>query len=326
MWKIPIQFILLHIIVINGCFTTCPNYHYKPHSTHAEFLTLLPDDRNMSDIALVGTQSSAIDSHQSLSINDQLEFGVRVFDITVRPFSDELAVYDDLVFAYQTFGDILDVFVQFLVDHPEEFLIVLMNQAHIMPYNTSKSVCQILETYLKPNMLKIWSLNAKIKEYRGKILFATINDWSFNDCVVHLGSRCLVSSDFRVNDGDVEDLALEEIKAIEFMKLQDASFLENHKCFINIVALKNRKGSITYKVAIEGLGGSYCSMPMNVRVANTFVNPHRALIILLTDFPTQELIKHVINSNNHNYSKNVWDVDAHYDPKVDITNFMSKIQ
>ncbi|KAH0548847.1 hypothetical protein KQX54_003215 [Cotesia glomerata] len=307
------------MIGTNGCWSACKTYNFKPHSTRAEFLKLLPDDRNMSDIALIGTQSSAIESHQNLNINDQLEFGVRVFDITVRVYSDELAVQDGMRFANKMFGDILNTFIQFLTDHPEEFLIVLMNEAHIMPYNSSKSVCEILKNYLKPNMLENWSLIAKIKDYRGKILFATINDWSFQNCVVNLNSRCRVSSDFKVLH---KNYALEDMKAIEFTRLQDASFFENRKCFVNIIAIKESRGSVIYRVAVKGSGSLYCSIPMNVRVANTFVNPHRALIILLTDFPTQEMIDHIIDSNHYNYSKKGWDVGTHYDPISDFVKEM----
>ncbi|XP_044591511.1 1-phosphatidylinositol phosphodiesterase-like [Cotesia glomerata] len=103
-------------------------------STH---LSNLPDSRRLNTVALLGTHDSAaysvrgrLTNTQVMNITEQLEFGVRVFDMRVRRKNNEFAMHHNFVFLNQMFEDILKEIKIFLKAHRQELVILLMQEEY----------------------------------------------------------------------------------------------------------------------------------------------------------------------------------------------------
>jgi hypothetical protein len=103
-----------------------------------DWMGQLPDDRFLSDLSIPGTHESVSRyggpsiQCQSLSLERQLEAGIRAFDIRVRHARDTLHLYHNLINQQGTFGpDVLAVVEQFLGDHPAETVIMRVQKTGI---------------------------------------------------------------------------------------------------------------------------------------------------------------------------------------------------
>lgn len=324
MWKSIVPILFIYIIYTDGCSRVeCPKYEYESHSDRSDFLKYLPDEKRINEIALIGTHSSVNTDNQDLSIIDQLKYGVRVLDISVRATSDRFALHHDLYFLNRMFGDVLNDVDEFFNSNPEEFIILLLNEAFRPASDVAKSYCEILNDYMHTNMISNWSLTDTVGMYRGHILLGTVGDSLFSDCIVDLNSRCKVSSKF-INSLELNKLDPIEQKAVELTVLQDASFYLDSECFINNIAAHSDTYQAARLMALDGSSDWYCLTPINHRMAHYFRNPHRALIIVMADFSTQELIDRIIYSNFEDYSPSDSDIEIHIDRIHDIANYILK--
>lgn len=291
--------ILLNVFLTESCPSDCPNYEYKSNLDHSEFLKRLPDERRINEIALSGSHLSAVDNNQDLTIADQLKFGVRVLDISVRAIFNTFALHYHDSFLNYMFSEILCDIDKFLKNNPQEFVILLLKQGYTPASDVTKSNCEILSDYdYKKRFIKNWSLNDTIGMHRGRLLLATIKDQSLSECIVTLNTQCKLSSDFNLRN--VYRTGLMAHKYFEINQLQKFSLENNHyRCFINILGVDYRNSFAPRQLALEGFDAvkMKCHKPINYFMANRFLKPRSGLIIVLADFPTQELIDRVNYSN-----------------------------
>lgn len=255
-------------------------------STH---LSNLPDSRRLNTIALLGTHDSAtysvkgrLTQTQVMNITEQLEFGVRVFDMRVRRKNNEFAMYHDFVFLNQMFEDLLKEIKIFLGAHPRELVILLMQEEY-KPENSTLNVCRILEKYVqkKNEFVRHWSLSDTIGEYRGKILFGHYQE-SFSRCMVYL--PCATQNFWQMTYVDAYTDKWNMIKNFQDMMLDSNKY---NQCYINY---------------LSGHGG-FLESPFNIakfmnpRMTDYFRNPRNTLYIVMADFPTAKLAAKIIDSN-----------------------------
>lgn len=107
-------------------------------------LSQLKDDILLSEINLAGTHDSCtafvsmenMSRCQNLTVKEQLELGIRLFDIRLHKKGDEFYLIHSLADCYSdekkekklTFGEVLADFRAFLSDNPNEFLVVSIKQ------------------------------------------------------------------------------------------------------------------------------------------------------------------------------------------------------
>ncbi|XP_074107470.1 1-phosphatidylinositol phosphodiesterase-like [Cotesia typhae] len=305
MWQL---ILLIFILFFNSWAESCHcNYKYKNYEDRSEFLSKLEDSHKLNRIALTGTHVSAAYSKsllallktQELSIKEQLESGVRVLDIRTRHVSNKFALYYKSSDLGLTFDDVLNQTANFLSHHKREFVIMFMSEENLAESST-KSSCEIIDQYASGKngwrLRKNWTLRDSIGMHRGRILLARGN-YRFAECIVNLKKQCLIQN-FRNSMWSFKNI---DYKWREIQKLQAASFLANHECFINNMGgvYFESYPEETAKIGIMHFNG--CSLPLNYRMACYFVNSYRGLIMVMADFPSQEL-NNRINDSNMNYT------------------------
>jgi len=120
--------------------TTAPPVTTQPITyTASNWMSAIPDTTPLNNIAIPGTHDSGatIDmiisgtaKCQTLTIAEQLEAGVRFFDIRLRRVNGELHVYHGYVDQKLTFDQVLGACYTFLENNPGEALIVCIKEEY----------------------------------------------------------------------------------------------------------------------------------------------------------------------------------------------------
>ncbi|XP_057317805.1 uncharacterized protein LOC130662877 [Microplitis mediator] len=291
----------------------CEKFTYKPYIERIKYLVRLPDHKKLCELALIGTHSSLSYSveeieHQTQDLNfaQQLKYGIRVFDINVRLESYLIETYSYSSKTNFGFHDMLQEADEFLDDNPGEFIILLMRQVYFPATIVTRINCKTINFYIRhvfggQRIIPKWRLEDTIGQYRGKILLAGWDD-TFDGCIFDIRTNCerQIGIKWKTTRSDyvIED------KWNDILNLMIKSHFDNYKCFINEINFD--AGSFHHR-AIARDGGHYhgkicVTSPMNKLMENSFQNPHRALIIIMADFPTQGLMDKINDSNFPNSS------------------------
>ncbi|XP_057342258.1 1-phosphatidylinositol phosphodiesterase-like [Microplitis mediator] len=286
----------------------CKEFIYRPYIERIKYLVRLPDHKKLCELALIGTHLSLSYNAdiiefrtQNLNLAQQLKYGVRVFDISVRFRSNLIESYSYYAKTNIGFHDFLLGAEEFLDDNPGEFIILLIRQVFPPEFDGIRSDCDIINFYIRHvvggrRTVTKWRLEDTIGQHRGKILLSSFDD-SFSGCAFDIRNNCKLQSDITLktkrNNYNVQD------KWHDIFTLIKDSRFDNYKCFLNEIHFND--GSFNhFSIAKEGgnFNSSLCvSHPINQMMENYFENPHRALIIVVADFVTQELIDKINDSN-----------------------------
>ncbi|XP_057340630.1 1-phosphatidylinositol phosphodiesterase-like [Microplitis mediator] len=259
-----------------------------PFQNRQRFLSELPGSLAINKLALIGTHDSASSKNfpfaqtQVLSIKRQLESGIRVLDLRVRITDNRFALHHGPIFLNLMFGDAILQVNNFLYNNPDEFVIVLLQEEY-RRRNSSLNPCQVLRNYIDDlGLLAVmdWSIWDNIDYHRGQILLTTTGT-GFQSCLTPL-SPCEVQNTWKI------DSLLQKRQLIR--ENQDKMFRKNvySPCYINYLSGNNPWELITPAHVATGV---------NFMMRNYFRNPHNTLVIILADFPGQELIDTVNYSN-----------------------------
>ncbi|CAG5083212.1 Similar to 1-phosphatidylinositol phosphodiesterase (Bacillus thuringiensis) [Cotesia congregata] len=288
-------------------------------------LSLLPDNHLLGQLSLIGTHQSMTFSSsdiklrkQELNITEQLNHGVRVFDISVRIETNYFKIYYQNQYLEASFNSLVYEINKFLKKNSQEFVILIINVDHEKKINSenilSPSYCEILNNYLGKyiggeRMHSKWSFDDKLHSLRGKILLATYQV-TFAECAVWLGARCLmtdklkfVENSFLYSHGNYQEDNI-DYKWKKYMKFVASDLFDYYPCFIYDLSIYDE---IHYSQGAAKYGGfdvnGQCFVPMNYRIDNYCRGDHKsAFNIFIVDYPTQEVIDHIngYNSDYHN--------------------------
>lgn len=146
----------------------------------SKWMNTIRDDVLLSEIAIPGTHDSAaykgfVDSvaTQTLNFDQQLKYGIRMFDIRIRHTSDRFALHHGVVFLDVMFGDFLNSADKFLSTNPSETVIFRLKEEMRPNNNNTRSMIDTLKHYIslhKDKYINLKSLNTKLKEVRGKFI------------------------------------------------------------------------------------------------------------------------------------------------------------
>ncbi|CAD6204019.1 GSCOCT00013995001.2-RA-CDS [Cotesia congregata] len=283
----------------------CPDYisKYKKNVPRKRVISHLSDSLELRKLALIGTRYSA--SHvtgipryktQKLTISQQLIFGVRVLDSAIWSSSNIFYLYKWAKYL-MTFDEFLGPINSFLTANPGEFVITLIHEEHKRGSDVTKSNCEIVRSYCSLSnghrIVTNWSLEDTIEQHRGKILLAGL-DSSFDDCALSIASNGQVQN----TETSVDSSSKIEDKWIDIQKFHDRSYRKDSgHCFVNFMA--DKADTNTWKMAVKGGTSTRngCEAPLNVRMASYFSNPHRALIMVMADYVTQDFIDSILGTN-----------------------------
>lgn len=152
--------------------------------TYNNWMKGIRDSAPLTELALPGTHDSAtfksksdIVKTQTISFSEQLNYGIRFFDIRVRHTSDRFALHHGVVFLDVMFGDFLDSVTDFLRRNPSETVLFRLKEEQDPDNNNSRSLGQTLKYYLDTygKYLLTQSTGVTLREARGKYIVISDN-------------------------------------------------------------------------------------------------------------------------------------------------------
>lgn len=144
-----------------------------------EWMKSLHDTIPLCKISISGTHDSGATrggcmvKTQRINITEQLERGIRAFDIRLKRRGDKLGLYHSFVFQGTYWEeDILPTFIRFLQEHPSETLIVSLKKEG----GEHSDYASLLSTSLRDSIYQpyfVFDFNPSLtlEDCRGKILF-----------------------------------------------------------------------------------------------------------------------------------------------------------
>ncbi|MBS1120138.1 MAG: phosphatidylinositol-specific phospholipase [Deltaproteobacteria bacterium] len=143
------------------------------------WMSKIDDGRLLSELSIPGTHESASlyevipgsSRDQTLTLDQQLDAGVRYFDIRCRHLGDGFDLYHGPLFERQTFAQVVETFSAFLDSHPTEAAVMSIKEESVAD-NTMLTFEQVFATYVALDPAR-WYLGGAVPalgDVRGKIV------------------------------------------------------------------------------------------------------------------------------------------------------------
>lgn len=143
------------------------------------WMSALPDTTSLAQLSIPGTHESAAlyeplpgtAKCQNLTLAQQLELGVRYFDIRCRDLSDAFAIFHGPEDEMQTFDQVLATMFDFLAKHPREAVIMEIKEEYT-EQNTTQSFEATFDGYVAQHPER-WVLGDTVPalgDARGKLV------------------------------------------------------------------------------------------------------------------------------------------------------------
>lgn len=149
-----------------------------PPTAKKIWMVNIPDEKTIAELFVPGTHDTMTFARRASYVNtqtwtleQQLDQGLRAFDIRVKHVGDELKCYHGSFYLGQEFKDVVHTFEQFLADNPSEGLLVSLSASGCPPTGEhSRSYGdQLQATFGNPEMWMFCSNPPTMGELRGKI-------------------------------------------------------------------------------------------------------------------------------------------------------------
>jgi 1-phosphatidylinositol phosphodiesterase len=268
----------------------------------SDWMSDVRDNRLISELSIPGTHDSCTYTTripytrcQDLSLETQLNSGIRFMDIRCRHFNDTFCIHHGPVYLDKTFTDIRNICINFLSMHKNEFIIL-----HIKPEydaeNNNKTFDVVLNEYIRGYESYFYTSSKvpTLKEAKGKIvLLCRYSDNSVGINVTPWKDDATFSIDSRFRVQDVYKVRAFFTEKSTYIKnlLEEAQKDTTGKFYLNFISGTNIESGFTApaKIAVE----------QNSKL-HTYLNDNRGkkkLGVVIMDFPFQELIRAIIDSN-----------------------------
>lgn len=264
------------------------------------WMAVLPEETAISSLSVPGTHDSGAlhafadvsGKCQAVPIEEQLEMGVRFFDIRLRQDEDSLHVVHSFVDQRTTLEEVLDAFSDFVEENPSEFLIFSFKE-DTSPVRPSMPFAQCLEGYLSgcPAFQKDRALPAALGEARGKCFVLAryagasagveaFDGWKDDDSFPL--SQLYVQDNYRVASADEKFADIEKTLALSTEEHYDL-VLNFTSCYLT-----------------SGFPPTYAAAPardITPRLESLLESGEGSTGILVCDFMTSELSEKIIRRN-----------------------------
>lgn len=174
-------------VVAAVLFASLVHAHESPGYSHdggaktsnPAWMTGLRDDTLLSELSIPGTHDTMalyggdITQTQTLTLQRQLQSGIRAFDMRCRHVADVFAMHHGMVFQNAYFGDVLNTIVEFLKKQPGEAVLMRVTEAWKPDNNTRSFEETFRDQYWIPYKSFFWqptSENPRLGDIRGKIV------------------------------------------------------------------------------------------------------------------------------------------------------------
>ena len=163
---------LIALAALAGCSS-------EPAAGDPDWMAKLPDGSSLAAFTIPGTHDSGamhepaagLAKTQTLTFADQLDAGIRYFDVRCRNFNDQFLIYHGSIDQSQTFDDVLAAMYAFLDAHPHETLIVSIKE-ELAAQGATLTFEQLFQQYAAKDPAR-WFLDNRIPtlgEARGKLV------------------------------------------------------------------------------------------------------------------------------------------------------------
>ncbi len=282
----------------NAGYSDAPSIDYK----NPNWMSELSGTLRLSDLSLPGTHDS-LSLHggqwvetQSISLKNQLESGVRVFDIRARHINDNFTIHHGPVYQKKNFDDVMVSMTEFLENHPRETILMRVKEEY-KAKNITRSFEDTFEWYENKYESYIWkptSENPTLNEVRGNIVI--LQNFATNP-----------PSKFGLDYGkfDIQDnWSLDCLKSINQNLSEKWTNIKNH-----IEKTKNGNRNNIYINYLSAVGNGICIISITPSYVGKITNEQTLVYIqnqkinftgiIIADFPGADLINEIIKLNKH---------------------------
>ena len=189
MKKVPFKsvcFVLLFVII--SLLAVIPINSVEANKSHA-WMQQVSDEKRIVEMSIPGTHDSGATHSifdvagkcQDMGIKEQLNIGVRFFDIRLQLVNDKFEVVHSFVKQNLMFSSVIDDMGNYIRNNPSEFLLVSIKKEE-SDINSTLGFEEALKNEIKNYEDVIsydTSLPDKLKDARGKIYFLSRYDLSF---------------------------------------------------------------------------------------------------------------------------------------------------
>ena len=150
-------------------------------TSNPKWMEKIPDTTKVSQLSIPGTHDTmafyggdAVQC-QTMSLENQLESGVRVLDIRCRHIADVFAIHHGAFFQNTFFGDVLNIAIDFLQKNPSETVMMRVKEEYKPENNTRTFEETFRDGYWNSYKKYCWQPsgtdnNPSLGELRGKIV------------------------------------------------------------------------------------------------------------------------------------------------------------
>lgn len=144
-----------------------------------DWMARLPDAALISTLTIPGTHDAGaihepapgIAKTQTLTFAEQLDAGVRYFDVRCRNFSDQFLIYHGSIDQDQTFDDVVATMYAFLAAHPAETIVISIKE-ELAAQGATLAFEQVFMNYVaaQPDRWALGTTIPALGEVRGKLV------------------------------------------------------------------------------------------------------------------------------------------------------------
>ena len=263
-----------------------------PTSYNTSWMKSIPDSTKLSQMTIPGTHNSCAlhgiccARTQTWSLPEQMNAGLRYFDIRLRLYNNTLRAFHEFVDQEDTFDIILNYALNFLEQNPSESIIMQIVKEYKVE-NCSKSIQEMYDEYIKDIKEKIVDFKKKdeikMGDIRGKILMVKIFGRS-----TRFMPGFLVQNNWTVNWRFSINKKKRRIKENIHRAL---AFKNDNKIFLNYLSCSSNYAMMTPYTA--------------AKKCNEIALRYKGRMgIILMDYPGERLINHLIEQNNIVFNTN----------------------
>lgn len=154
------------------------NHDYAAVAHNPTWMSRVDGSKRVSQLSLPGTHDTMsikagdIWQNQTMTLMQQLNSGIRVFDMRTRHINDTFRMHHGIIAQDTYFDDVLRDITHFLNANPSETVLFRLRAEHTSENNT-RSYAATLDSYLAQNGSKHWvptNSNPTLDEIRGKFV------------------------------------------------------------------------------------------------------------------------------------------------------------
>lgn len=259
-----------------------------PKTFNPKWMSNLDDYISISNVSLPGTHDTCavFDSFyklkcQTWGLKDQLNAGIRYLDTRCRHVKDSFLIYHSDCYEHISFGEVLSIIAEFLDNNPFEWILLRIKEEST-PIDPQDTFANIANKYIKEyeTYFHLSPEIPKVKVLRGKIFWLQekYNIGAYDWADVNL------QDDFNFQSLD----RLKEKTAKVSKHLEDSISNKDDKLYINHLSGSGYKNKI-YPFTV--------AMSSNQSIFETEISGQQNMGVIVMDFPGEELILKIINSN-----------------------------